>query len=215
MEEGLDNFLSQLLFQENYLSLSDCEMTINNGSVKICCIGGARYCKTNFLVFLSLKDPQFDFRLSYLEKDLPELNKTLSYYDLPAPTYDWTTQGNARVVGTYDSTDEASKAADLIGKVNQEQKHHFDTIVEAVLNTPDKARYYIHGTAGTGKTFLYKTICHYMRGLEKSVLCATSTGIAALLLPDGRTPITGLPYLSIWIRISAAQSKNIAQLAGP
>ncbi|KAG6220055.1 hypothetical protein E4U25_001116, partial [Claviceps purpurea] len=38
---------------------------------------------------------------------------------------------------------------------------------------------------GTGKTFLYETLaCHY-RSEGKTVICAASTGIAALLLPGG------------------------------
>ena len=45
----------------------------------------------------------------------------------------------------------------------------------------------MQGLGGTGKTFLYKTLYHYYRGQGKVVLCVASTGIAALLLPDGRT----------------------------
>ncbi|KHJ32918.1 putative atp-dependent dna helicase pif1 [Erysiphe necator] len=41
------------------------------------------------------------------------------------------------------------------------------------------------GPAGTGKKFLYKTLCNKYRSEGKVVLCAASSGIAALLLPKG------------------------------
>lgn len=34
---------------------------------------------------------------------------------------------------------------------------------------------------------MYKTLCHRLRGDNKIVLCVASSGIAALLLPGGRT----------------------------
>ena len=45
----------------------------------------------------------------------------------------------------------------------------------------------MQGPAGTGKTFLYKLLCSYFRSKGKIVLCVASSGIAALLLPGGRT----------------------------
>ena len=136
---------------------------------------------------LPLADPHYDYGLFYLERELSELNKSLSDFGLPAPAFDWTAQSGLRPVGTYDAGEEAAIAAELIVQLNPEQKLHFDNIVNAVLTAPETAQYYLQGPGGTGKTFLYKAICHHMRGLGKSVLCAASTGIAALLLPDGRT----------------------------
>jgi PIF1-like helicase/DNA helicase Pif1-like protein len=45
----------------------------------------------------------------------------------------------------------------------------------------------ITGHGGTGKTFLYKVICSKLRSESAIVLCTASSGIAALLLPGGRT----------------------------
>ena len=47
--------------------------------------------------------------------------------------------------------------------------------------------FFLHGPGGTGKTYVYNTLCHYLRGQGKIVLCAASSGIAALLLIGGRT----------------------------
>lgn len=46
---------------------------------------------------------------------------------------------------------------------------------------------FLHGPAGTGKTFVYNTICNYFRSHAKIVLCVASSGIASLLLSGGRT----------------------------
>ncbi|KAI9481325.1 MAG: hypothetical protein EXX96DRAFT_618259 [Benjaminiella poitrasii] len=43
------------------------------------------------------------------------------------------------------------------------------------------------GPAGTGKTFVYNTLCHYYRCQGKIVLCAAYSGIATLLLAGSRT----------------------------
>ena len=72
-------------------------------------------------------------------------------------------------------------------QLNPDQSRCFEEVVNAVTNTPKTAHFYLQGPGGTGKTFLYKTICHYFRALEKVVLCVASTGIAALLLPGGCT----------------------------
>ena len=45
----------------------------------------------------------------------------------------------------------------------------------------------MHGSGGTGKTFLYNTLCYKLRSMSKIVLCVASSGIAALLLKGGTT----------------------------
>jgi hypothetical protein len=72
-------------------------------------------------------------------------------------------------------------------QLNLDQLSCFRTIVAAITDDPQTAHFYLQGAGGTGKTFLYKALCHYFRGQGKTVLCVASTGIAALLLPDGRT----------------------------
>jgi hypothetical protein len=47
--------------------------------------------------------------------------------------------------------------------------------------------FFLNGPAGTGQTFCYNTICSYLRGRRKIVLCVASSGIAALLIKGGRT----------------------------
>ena len=78
------------------------------------------------------------------------------------------------------------KAQEYLAKLNPEQRHAFDTIKAAIFdNNPQM--FFLHGPAGTGKTFTYMTLCYVLRAALKIVLCCASSGIAALLLPKGRT----------------------------
>ena len=67
------------------------------------------------------------------------------------------------------------------------QRQAYNTIISTIDNGRRPNTFYLQGPAGTGKTFLYKTLCHYYRSQGKIVLCVASSGIAALLLPGGRT----------------------------
>jgi hypothetical protein len=58
--------------------------------------------------------------------------------------------------------------------------------MESVRNRDGKT-FFLNGPGGTGKTFVYKTLCHALRGDGVVVLCVASSGIAALLLIGGRT----------------------------
>lgn len=46
---------------------------------------------------------------------------------------------------------------------------------------------YIDGPGGSGKTFVYTTLWHLLNSKDKKVSCMAFTGIAATLLPQGRT----------------------------
>jgi hypothetical protein len=70
--------------------------------------------------------------------------------------------------------------------LNAEQKKGYDEIMHCV-NNGTGGIFMINGHGGTGKTFLYKVICSKLRSEGSIVLCTASSGIAALLLPGGRT----------------------------
>jgi len=81
-----------------------------------------------------------------------------------------------------------------MGQLNEEQVASFQAIVNAVESheqeLPQQAyqsTFFLHGPAGTGKTFLYNCLCSHLRAQGKIVLCVASSGIAAQLLPGGRT----------------------------
>jgi hypothetical protein len=78
-------------------------------------------------------------------------------------------------------------AAALCRQLNPDQRHAFDRIVTAVLGTSPDRHFFVQGAGGTGKTFLYRALYGHLRAAGKSILCVASSGIAATLLPRGRT----------------------------
>ncbi|GJW01097.1 DNA helicase [Tanacetum coccineum] len=77
-------------------------------------------------------------------------------------------------------------AAQSIPKLNSDQKNIYDLIIGA-SSSKQQELLFVYGHGGTGKTFLWKTIISSLRSEGKIVLAVTSSGIASLLLPAGRT----------------------------
>ena len=73
-------------------------------------------------------------------------------------------------------------------KLNTDQKIVVDTVLQAIENNQKESRcIYIDGLAGTGKTFIYTTVYYILKSRGKLVKTMAFTGIAAILLPDGKT----------------------------
>jgi PIF1-like helicase len=107
-----------------------------------------------------LSEPHLDYGLYLLELGLEDQLLTLAIIGLPSCNYDWSSAvGIANC--EFDPIEEASLGDDLQSKLNADQKSCFDTIVAAIANDPQTAHFYLQGPGGTGKTFLYKTLCHY------------------------------------------------------
>ncbi|CAF0947889.1 unnamed protein product [Brachionus calyciflorus] len=88
----------------------------------------------------------------------------------------------------YDHTSLKSEYEENFKQLNFDQIKIFKKITERVeQNLVGDNLYFIDGPGGTGKTFLYNTIISYLRSKKKIVLSVASSGIAALLLPGGKT----------------------------
>jgi primosomal protein N' len=79
-----------------------------------------------------------------------------------------------------------------IPMLNAEQCSAFDKIFTSTSAQEGKT-FFLHGPGGTGKTFLYNTLCHRVRANGWIALCVASSGIAqhtvllgALLSSSGR-----------------------------
>jgi DNA replication protein DnaC len=83
--------------------------------------------------------------------------------------------------------DLANAAADAMSKMNEGQRVAFNTIVTAVESDTQTAAFFLQGPAGTGKTFVYTALANLFWSRGRVVICVASSGIAALLLPSGRT----------------------------
>lgn len=73
-----------------------------------------------------------------------------------------------------------------ISLLNKCQFAAFKAITDAVSEGKSMA-FFIDGPGGTGKTFLYRAILAAIRSQDKIALATASSGVAASILPNGRT----------------------------
>src|ERR1700727_2330458 len=86
----------------------------------------------------------------------------------------------------YDHQTEAHLAEQHIATFTQNQHAACEKITSAISTGSGKT-FFLHGPGGTGKTYLYNTLCNHLCSQNKIVLCVASSGIAALLLKGGWT----------------------------
>ncbi|GBM83960.1 hypothetical protein AVEN_102329-1 [Araneus ventricosus] len=132
----------------------------------------------------------------YALADIEELltSYNLSLQKLHLPTVDLPASVLERV--NFDVVEEQAKANSYTMQLNSEQRNVVEILLSAVEillsavynNAADTPKcYFLDGPAGTGKTFVYSTLFHTIRGRGDDVIPVASTGIAATLLIRGRT----------------------------
>ncbi|XP_026386119.1 ATP-dependent DNA helicase PIF1-like isoform X2 [Papaver somniferum] len=70
--------------------------------------------------------------------------------------------------------------------LNEEHTRVFEAVMRSVEDSKG-GLFFVYGSGGTGKTYLWRTIITALRAQSKIVLAVASSGIASLLLPGGRT----------------------------
>ena len=170
-----------------------------------------------------MHDVQLDYGLFLLESLLQEYGKSLAQYGLPLPQLEWETRStinsNILIAQELDYSCQAQQELhhSLIDNLNDGQRRCYTTIIDAIQTRQfqdNSPAFFLHGPAGTGKTFLYNCLCAYIRAQGLIVLCVASSGIAAQLLPGGRTAHSRFKIpLSTSRNLTCNISKNSA-LAG-
>ncbi|KAL5704830.1 DNA helicase [Ranunculus cassubicifolius] len=96
---------------------------------------------------------------------------------------------------------------EMHAKLNSEQEEIFSQVTCNALKKKG-GFFFVYGSGGTGKTFLWKTIIARLRSEGKIVLPVASSGIASLLLQGGRTAHS---RFKIPIEVDDSTTCNISQ----
>ncbi|KAK9064972.1 hypothetical protein SSX86_016355 [Deinandra increscens subsp. villosa] len=114
---------------------------------------------------------------------------TLAEFGLPLPQGKYIKMLANRLLMEETCYDRAALTVEnenLCASMNAKQSEIYTTVMEA-LASKKQALLFVYGHGGTGKTFLWKAITSGVRSKGDIVLTVASSGIAALLLPAGRT----------------------------
>lgn len=87
---------------------------------------------------------------------------------------------------SYDVTEMEKEHEELFAKCNQEQLGVYNDVMESI-EKKEGGVFFIYGSGGCGKTFLWRTLISKLRSQRQIVLPVASSGIAATLMPGGRT----------------------------
>ena len=124
----------------------------------------------------------YDRALHDIQDVLITHGKTLQDYNLPQPVDVIAAESDINAA-THEL--EAERRANML---NPQQAAAFNIVMNAIRveSHPDRL-FFIDGPGGSGKTFLYEALYHKVCGIQLKVDCVASTGIAATLLPFGKT----------------------------
>ncbi|SAL95951.1 hypothetical protein [Absidia glauca] len=109
----------------------------------------------------------------------------------------------------------------LSALLNQDQRSAYDHIMHAVNGSRDNGNlFFVNGPGGTGKSLLFKSILAQVRSQDQIALPVASSGIAAILLPGGRTahsrfkiPVSNEPTLSCRVSLGTPTAHLIKSAA--
>ena len=141
------------------------------------------------------QDPQedelFDYGLWLIEWILMKTQKKQlkDFPDMPLPEHNWEGVAENSLIGeqlNYNRDREWNLAQERLAQLNPEQLNAYEKFISSV-ETQAGQTFFLNGPGGTGKTFIYNTICNTVHSHGWIVLCVAFSGIASLLLCGGRT----------------------------
>jgi len=131
-----------------------------------------------------------DYGLYVLNQMLMESGYSLDLWaSMPQSVENWDQRSQNPLIAEqldYDPETEQQYAIEHVVMLNEGQLAAYNAIMNSVENNLG-ATFFLQGAAGTGKTFVYNTICSKLRSESWVVLCVASSGISALLIAGGRT----------------------------
>jgi hypothetical protein len=135
------------------------------------------------------EEQAYDYGLFLLDNILHEHGNMLADWpSMPRPQGNWCLLTTNLLIAeqlNYSPETEQVDFENRLPSLNLEQRAAFDQIVASVERKDGKL-FFLNRPGGTGKTFVYNTVCPRLRSQRKIVLCVSSSGISSLLLHGGR-----------------------------
>ena len=137
-----------------------------------------------------LEEEVYDYGLYLLNQRLHQSSRRLSdFSSMPLPRYNWEAYVENPLVNeqlNYDRDAERDRVAQREPRLNEDQRSAYERVLDSVRSSHGRM-FFLNGPGGTGKTFVYNTLCHQLRSEGAIILCVASSGIVALLLKGGHT----------------------------
>ncbi|KAI5425394.1 hypothetical protein KIW84_031265 [Lathyrus oleraceus] len=123
--------------------------------------------------------------------DLNELlnlhGKKIEDYDLPSLPPNTIDRGAVpSIIQEELAVDIPNEDIEFVAKLNNDQMIAFNTIMNVIVQKHSGV-FFVDGPGGIGKIFLYRTLMASLISRGEIILATESSGIAAKLLPGGRT----------------------------
>lgn len=129
----------------------------------------------------------FDVELDKLLRSIGKSLKQFSQMPQPPSAFLQTSSDNLIVDElSYNITEMEEEFTKLFVNCNDEQLNVYNAVLNSV-QTNAGGLFFVYGSGGCGKTYIWKTLIYKLRSLGKIVLPVASSGIAATLMPGGRT----------------------------
>nr|XP_017245284.1 PREDICTED: uncharacterized protein LOC108216935 [Daucus carota subsp. sativus] len=140
---------------------------------------------------VSISDKQLQFYvLAEIDKLLRSIGKSLQQFaQLPQPPSSFLHRGADNLIKdetSYDVQEMEEEFNKLFPNLNTEQLEVYNAVYNSVQNGEGRL-FFVYGSGGCGKTYVWKTLIYKLRSMGKIVLPVASSGIAATLMPGGRT----------------------------
>ncbi|XP_054259696.1 ATP-dependent DNA helicase pif1-like [Macrosteles quadrilineatus] len=112
--------------------------------------------------------------------------KDLSAFGLPRPHLNLEANTEVLRERSYNPDELAQYVQEMTPKLLPEQRNVVDIVLTKIINQ-ESAVFFLDAPGGTGKTFVMKLLLAHIRKENDIAMAVASSGIAATLLPGGRT----------------------------
>lgn len=154
-----------------------------------------------------------DQTLGEIGRYLEEHGKHLANYGLPEPHLHGREVDHEQQRWGRDQVSLQARAEAGVIRFNAEQKRIYDNVLAAIIARVSLL-IFVDGQAGTGKTFLVKTLCDKVRSLGLIVLPTATAGYAAQHYNGGRTTHSAFKVSYSSARLTLSPSIDTATYSG-